>query len=150
LVLAVFNFCRWGIGVNIYWVFIQVEVKGNQLYLWLLKRTHMFDLMSIMNKVKEAQAKVKEAQARLVHLKAEGESGAGMVKVLVNGNRKVISIEMDDSLVNISDKQMLGDLIVAATNKAMEEIEGKIKEELKSATDGMMPNIPGMDFGSMF
>jgi nucleoid-associated protein EbfC len=110
----------------------------------------MFDLMSIMNKVKEAQAKVKEAQARLVHLKAEGEAGAGMVKVLVNGNRKVISIEMDDSLVNITDKQMLGDLIVAATNKAMEEIDGKIKEELKSATDGMMPNIPGMDFGSMF
>ena len=110
----------------------------------------MFDFMSIMNKVKEAQAKVKEAQARLVHLKAEGEAGAGMVKVLVNGNRKVISIEMDDSLVNTSDKQMLGDLIVAATNKAMEEIDGKIKEELKSATDGMMPNIPGMDFGSMF
>jgi nucleoid-associated protein EbfC len=150
LVLAVFNFCRRGIGVKIYWVFIQVEVKGNQLYLWLLKRMHMFDLMSIMNKVKEAQAKVKEAQARLVHLKAEGEAGAGMVKVLVNGNRKVISIEMDDSLVNITDKQMLGDLIVAATNKAMEEIDGKIKEELKSATDGMMPNIPGMDFGSMF
>jgi nucleoid-associated protein EbfC len=110
----------------------------------------MFDLMSIMNKVKEAQAKVKEAQARLVHLRAEGEAGAGMVKVLVNGNRKVISIQMDDSLLNISDKEMLGDLIVAATNKAMEEIEGKIKEEMKSATDGMMPNIPGMDFGSMF
>ena len=110
----------------------------------------MFDFMSIMNKVKEAQAKVKEAQARLVHLKAEGEAGAGMVKVIVNGNRNVISIEMDDTLVNISDKQMLGDLIVAATNKAMEEIDGKIKEELKSATDGMMPNIPGMDFGNMF
>jgi nucleoid-associated protein EbfC len=110
----------------------------------------MFDLMSIMNKVKEAQAKVKEAQARLVHLKAEGEAGAGMVKVWVNGNRKVISIQMDDSIINISDKEMLGDLVVAATNKAMEQIEGKIKEEMKSATDGMMPNIPGMDFGSMF
>jgi nucleoid-associated protein EbfC len=110
----------------------------------------MFDLMSIMNKVKEAQAKVKEAQAKLVHLKAEGEAGAGMVKVTVNGNRKVMSIEMDDSLLNVPDKQMLGDLIVAATNKAMEEIDAKIKEEMKSATEGMMPNIPGMDFGSMF
>ncbi|MFD2201798.1 YbaB/EbfC family nucleoid-associated protein [Shivajiella indica] len=110
----------------------------------------MFDFMSIMNKVKEAQAKVKEAQARLVHLKAEGEAGAGMVKVTVNGNRKVISIEMDDSLINMSDKEMLGDLIVAATNKAMEEIEGLIKSEMKAATDGMMPNIPGMDFGNIF
>lgn len=110
----------------------------------------MFDIMNIMNKVKEAQAKIKEAQSKLVHLRAEGESGAGMVKVVVNGNRKVMSIEMDDSLVNVTDKEMLGDLIVAATNKALEEIEVKIKEELKSATEGMMPNIPGMDFGNMF
>ncbi|MFC0264676.1 YbaB/EbfC family nucleoid-associated protein [Fontibacter flavus] len=110
----------------------------------------MFDIMNIMNKVKEAQAKIKEAQSKLVHLSAEGESGAGMVKVVVNGNRKVMSIEMDDSLVNVTDKEMLGDLIVAATNKALEEIEVKIKEELKSATEGMMPNIPGMDFGNMF
>lgn len=110
----------------------------------------MFDLMSIMNKVKEAQAKIKEAQGKLIYLKAEGEAGAGMVKVLVNGNRQVIAIHMDDSLVNIADKQMLGDLIVAATNKALEVIEIKIKEEMKSATEGMMPNIPGMDLGNMF
>lgn len=103
-----------------------------------------------MNKVKEAQAKIKDAQGKLVYLTAEGESGAGLVKVIVNGNRKVIKIEMDDSLVNLADKEMLTDLIVAATNKALEMIEIKIKEELKSATDGMMPNIPGMDFGNMF
>ncbi|WP_373495744.1 YbaB/EbfC family nucleoid-associated protein [Aquiflexum sp.] len=110
----------------------------------------MFDINSIMNKVKEAQVKIKDAQAKLVYLTTEGESGAGLVKVTVNGNRKVVKIEMDDSLVNLADKEMLTDLIVAATNKAMEQIEIKIKEELKSATDGMMPNIPGMDFGNMF
>lgn len=110
----------------------------------------MFDLMNIMNKVKEAQAKIKETQAKLVHLTAEGEAGAGMVKVSVNGNRKVVSIEMDDSLINPADKEMLSDLTVAAINKAMEAIEIKIKEEMKSATDGMMPNIPGMDLGNMF
>ena len=43
----------------------------------------MFDFMSMMGKVKEAQAKIKEAQAKLVHLRAEGESGAGLVKVVV-------------------------------------------------------------------
>lgn len=103
-----------------------------------------------MNKVKEAQAKIKDAQSKLVYLNAEGESGAGLVKVTVNGNRNVIAIEMDDSIVNLSDKEMLSDLIVAATNKALEHIEVKIKEELKAATDGMMPNVPGMDFGNMF
>ena len=110
----------------------------------------MFDLMGMMGKVKEAQEKIKVVQANLVHVTAEGESGAGMVKVTVNGHRKVVSIDMDDSLINQEDKEMLRDLIVAATNKAMEGIEVKIKSEMKSATDGMLPNIPGMDLGSMF
>jgi DNA-binding YbaB/EbfC family protein len=110
----------------------------------------MFDFMNIMSKVKEAQVKIKETQANLVHLSAEGEAGAGMVKVIVNGTRKVVSIDMDDSLINPADKEMLRDLTVAAINKAMEAIEIKIKEEMKSATDGMIPNIPGMDLGSMF
>jgi len=110
----------------------------------------MFDFMNIMNKVKEAQAKVKETQAKLVHLTAEGESGGGMVKVIVNGHRKVVDMELDETLINPDDKDMLKDLIVAATNIAYEAIEIKIKEEMKSATEGMMPNIPGMDLGNMF
>lgn len=110
----------------------------------------MFDLMGMMGKVKEAQAKIKEAQAKLVFLQAEGEAGAGLVKVQVNGERKVLKITMDESLLTPNDKEMLSDLIVAATNKAMEEIEQKIKAEMKSATEGMIPNIPGMDFGNMF
>ncbi|HSF52403.1 MAG TPA: YbaB/EbfC family nucleoid-associated protein [Algoriphagus sp.] len=110
----------------------------------------MFDIMGMMGKVKEAQAKIKEVQSRLVHLTAEGEAGAGMVKVLVNGDRKVMKIEMDESLITPKDKEMLSDLIVAATNKAMEDIEVKIKTEMKKATEGMIPNIPGMDLGSMF
>ncbi len=110
----------------------------------------MFDIMGMMGKVKEAQAKIKEVQARLVHLTAEGESGAGMVKVLVNGERKVLKIEMDESLLSPKDKEMLSDLIVAATNKAMEAIDQKIKTEMKSATEGMIPNIPGMDLGNLF
>ncbi|UZD22406.1 YbaB/EbfC family nucleoid-associated protein [Algoriphagus halophytocola] len=110
----------------------------------------MFDIMGMMGKVKEAQAKIKETQAQLVHLTASGESGAGLVKVTVNGDRKVVKIDMDESLLSPQDKEMLSDLIVAATNIAMESIEGQIKEEMKKATEGMMPNIPGMDLGSMF
>lgn len=110
----------------------------------------MFDIMGMMGKVKEAQAKIKEVQSRLVHLTAEGESGAGLVKVFVNGDRKVLKIEMDESLVTPKDREMLSDLIVAATNKAMEAIEVKIKAEMKTATEGMIPNIPGMDLGNMF
>lgn len=110
----------------------------------------MFDIMGMMGKVKEAQAKIKEVQARLVYLTAEGEAGAGLVRVQVNGARKVLKIEMDETLLTPKDKEMLADLIVAATNKAMEAIDFKIKTEMKTATEGMIPNIPGMDFGNMF
>ena len=110
----------------------------------------MFDLMGMMGKVKEAQAKIKEAQAKLVHLTAEGESGAGMVKVLVNGERKLLTIDLDESLLSPQEKEMLSDLIVAATNKAMEAIDLKIKNEMKAATEGMIPSIPGMDLGNLF
>jgi DNA-binding YbaB/EbfC family protein len=110
----------------------------------------MFDFMNMMNKVKEAQAKIKEAQSKLAHLQATAESGAGLVKVKVNGERKVLTIEIDESLFNPADKDMLSDLTVAAINKAMVEIEVKIKEHMKSATEGLMPNIPGMDLGNLF
>ncbi|WP_296697656.1 YbaB/EbfC family nucleoid-associated protein [Algoriphagus sp.] len=110
----------------------------------------MFDIMGMMGKIKDAQAKIKEAQSKLVHLTAEGESGAGLVKVIVNGDRKVLKIELDESLLTPADKEMLSDLVVAATNIAMEAIEIKIKAAMKSATDGVIPNIPGMDLGGMF
>jgi DNA-binding YbaB/EbfC family protein len=106
--------------------------------------------MKMMGQIKEVQGKVKEAQENLVHITAEGEAGGGMVKAKVNGKKQLISIEIDDSLVNDNDKEMIQDLTVAAVNKAMEEVDGLAKEEMRKATDGALPNIPGMDLGNMF
>lgn len=110
----------------------------------------MFDMMKMMGQIKEVQGKVKQAQENLVHITAEGEAGAGMVKAVVNGKKQVISIDIDSSIVNDNDKEMIQDLTVAAINKAMEEVDVKAREEMKRATDGVLPNIPGMDLGSMF
>lgn len=109
----------------------------------------MMDMMKMLGKVKEVQAKVKEAQENLVNLTSEGESGGGMVKATVNGARQLVNLEIDEALFNPEDKDMLKDLVVAATNKAMAEMEIIIKEEMKKSTDGMLPNIPGFDLGSM-
>ncbi len=109
----------------------------------------MFDFMNIMSKVKEVQAKVKEAQEKLAHIQITAESGAGMVKATINGKREIISIDIDDSLVKVEDKDMLQDLVAAAVNNANRQIDERIKEEMK-ATEGSLPNIPGMDFGNMF
>lgn len=110
----------------------------------------MFDMMKMMGKVKEVQAKMKEAQAELAQIEVEGESGAGLVKALVNGQKQLLKIDVDDSLVNTADKDVLQDLIVAAVNKATEAADEKAKEHMKQYTEGMLPNIPGMDLGSMF
>jgi nucleoid-associated protein EbfC len=109
----------------------------------------MFDMMKMMGKMKEVQARLKEAQDNLVNVKASGESGAGMVKATVNGKKQLISVEIDPSLLKADDKTILQDLVVAAVNKATEEAEILAKEELRKSTDGLIPNIPGLDLSSM-
>ncbi len=105
----------------------------------------MFDMMNMLGKVKELQTKMKEAQDNLVHLTETAESGAGMVKVTVNGKKQVIKLEIDPDIVKASERDVMQDLIVAATNKALANIDDKIKEELKKTTQGILPNIPGLD-----
>lgn len=109
----------------------------------------MLDMMKMMGKVKEMQAKLREAQANLERIVVSGESGAGMVKVTVNGKKKVLVVEIDPSILTGNDKILVQDLVVAATNKAMEEAEVRAREELRKSTEGLMPNIPGLDFSQL-
>jgi hypothetical protein len=110
----------------------------------------MFDMMNMFGKIKDVQAKIKEAKANLVNITVTSESGAGMVKATVNGNRQVIKLDIDPDLFKPEDKQMLQDLTVAAVNKALSDIEEKIKIEMKKSTDGVLPNIPGLDLSGLF
>ena len=109
----------------------------------------MFDMMKMMGKMKEVQARIKEAQDNLVNIKTTGESGGGMVKATVNGKRQVIALDIDSTLLKVEDKVMVQDLVIAAINKASEEVEVLAKEEMRKSTEGLLPNIPGMDFGSL-
>jgi DNA-binding YbaB/EbfC family protein len=109
----------------------------------------MFDMMKMMGKMKEVQGKIKEAQDNLVRVNASGESGGGMVKVLVNGKKQVISVDIDPAILRSEDKVLVQDLIVAAVNKASEAVEILAKEEIKKATEGLLPNIPGMDLSNL-
>jgi len=122
-----------------------------QLYYFRETKTmSMFDMMNMLGKMKDIQTRLKQAQDNLVHLKISAESGAGMVKATVNGKKHIVSIEIDPSLLKDSDKQILQDLIVAAVNKANEEAEVQAKEQLKKSTEGLLPNIPGMDLTNLF
>jgi nucleoid-associated protein EbfC len=107
---------------------------------------NMFDMMGMMGKVKDFQAKMKVAQESLAEIEQSGEAGAGLVKVTVNGHKKLTKIDLDVDLIKPEDKEILQDLIIAATNKAIEAIEEKTKEHLQKATEGIIPpGIPGLD-----
>jgi nucleoid-associated protein EbfC len=109
----------------------------------------MFDMMKMMGKMKEVQGRIKEAQENLGKIRVHGESGAGLVKATVTGKKQLISIEIDNSLMKPDDKGILQDLIVAAVNKANDEAEITAKEEMRKSTEGLLPNIPGLDLTGM-
>jgi len=107
-------------------------------------------MSNMFGKMREMQSKLKEVQENLDHITAEGESGGGMVKAIVNGKKKVISVTIEESLMTPKDKVMVQDLVVAAINIALQNVELKSSEEIKKTTEGIIPNIPGLDFSKMF
>jgi hypothetical protein len=109
----------------------------------------MFDMMKMMGKMKEVQARLKEAQDNLSLLSVSGESGGGMVKATVNGKRQLIALDIDPAILKAEDKVIIQDLVIAAVNKASDEAEIQAREQLKKSTEGLLPNIPGMDLSSM-
>jgi hypothetical protein len=106
-----------------------------------------FNMADMFGKIQEMQSKVQETQAQLGEIEVEAEAGGGMVKVKANGNRQLLSIDMDKDVIDPQDKEMLEDLIVAGVNKALEKADEAAKAKMQDAYKGMMPGggIPGMD-----
>ncbi|MDR9418997.1 YbaB/EbfC family nucleoid-associated protein [Gracilimonas sp.] len=110
-----------------------------------------FNMADMFGKIQEMQSKMQEAQEGLNDVIVEAEAGGGMVKVKANGNKQIVSIEMDTDVVDPEDKEMLEDLIVAGVNKALEKAETASKEKMQEMYKGMIPGggIPGMDMSKL-
>jgi len=108
-----------------------------------------FDMMGMMGKVKELQDKMQQAQGQLQHLTATGEAGGGLVKATANGQRHLIKLDIDPSLLTPEDREMLPDLIVAAVNKALDAAAEQARQEMQRQTSGLLPNLPGLDLNGM-
>ena len=102
----------------------------------------MKDFMQMFGQVKEFQAKIEDIQQKVAQLQATGESGAGLVQVTVTGNKKILRMQIDPSIIQVDEQQTLQDLIVAAVNVAMQKIDAKIKEMVQSHTAGILGNLP--------
>jgi DNA-binding YbaB/EbfC family protein len=104
-------------------------------------------MQGMLKQVQKMQAEMERVQQELANKTVTEESGGGMVKATVNGKKEVISIEIDNEIVQSGDKEMLEDLTVAAVNKALEAAGRMAEEELGAVTRGMIPpgmNIPGL------
>ena len=110
----------------------------------------MFDMMKMMGKLGEVKTRMAEAQEAISRLEVTGEAGAGLVKARMNGSRRLTSLEIDPSLCQPQEADMLRDLLIAAVNNAASRMEELSKEEMKKRTEGLLPNIPGMDLGAAF
>lgn len=83
------------------------------------------------------QAQMQEAQAKLDTIDVEGVSGGGLVKVLCSAKGRIKGITIDDSLMTLSEKQMLEDLLAAAFNDAREKADVVSNEEMGRMTSGL-------------
>lgn len=102
-----------------------------------------FNPSDLMNNLKGMQSQMKDVQGKLKEISAEGSSGGGLVKIVMNGEMKVEKILLDPITVDTRDIDMLQDLIIAAMNSAQENIKEKIEKEMTGATGLKMP----FDFG---
>ena len=100
------------------------------------------DWGSLFKQAQEMQSKMAEVQRDLAGKTIEVSTGGGMVKVSANGLNEILSIHIDDELINMKDREVLEDLIVGAINEAHRKVKGLAQEEMTRFTGGM--KIPGL------
>lgn len=103
----------------------------------------MRDIMGLMKQAQAMQQKLQDAQAELENLEVEGSAGGGVVLVRVSGKGVLKAINIDPSLMNADEKEILEDLIVAAMNDARAKADRVTEERMADITKGM-PIPPGL------
>lgn len=97
----------------------------------------MPNLDELMKMAQDAQDQLMKAQADLDRVEVEGVSGGGMVKVKASAKGRIIGVDIDESLLAPSEKQMVEDLVAAAINDARAKADVAATEAMRSATGGL-------------
>jgi len=100
------------------------------------------NMQQTMKQMQKMQKKIGEEQEKLKEEKVQGTAGGGMVTVTVSGHKEVLDVEIKEEAVDPDDIEMLQDLVIAATNEAMNKADELTQERLGKHTQGL--NIPGM------
>ena len=99
----------------------------------------MTNFSDMLSKAKAMQDKMKEAQEQIKKIKAEGEAGGNLVKVILTGDYELKSIIISEEAKK-ENQEIINDLIIAAYNNAKENLKKKSAEELSKVTGGL--NLP--------
>lgn len=100
-------------------------------------------LGNIMKQAQAMQENMKKAQEELANIEVTGESGGGMVKLVMTCRHDVKKVTIDPELVgDVDDKDILEDLLAAAVNDAVRKVEKTSQEKMAGLTGGL--DIPGM------
>ena len=102
----------------------------------------MPNLDEIMKMAQDVQAEMQKAQENLDKIEVEGQSGGGLVKVRASAKGRIVAVDIDESLLQPSEKAMLEDLIAAAINDARTKADAAAAPELQKMTSGI-PLPPG-------
>jgi DNA-binding YbaB/EbfC family protein len=102
----------------------------------------MKGLGKMMKQAQQLQSKMLKLQEELAEKTVETSSGGGMVKVVASGKQQLVSIQIEQEVVDPDDVEMLQDLILAAVNDALTKAQEMVSEEMNKLTGGM--NIPGL------
>lgn len=100
------------------------------------------NMQQLMAQAQRMQAEMQKKQEVIAQTERSAQSGGGMVSATVNGGHRVTAIEIDPQAVDPDDVEMLQDLVLAAVNAAMDDIDAFAQKEMDGLTGGM--NIPGL------
>ncbi|WP_299784712.1 YbaB/EbfC family nucleoid-associated protein [uncultured Marivita sp.] len=104
----------------------------------------MGDMAKMMKAAQEMQGKMAQVQEDLATMTVTGESGAGLVKATSTAKGELTGLDIDPSIFNGDDKEVVEDLILAAIKDAQQKAQAKAQEEMSKLTEGLgLP--PGMN-----
>jgi DNA-binding YbaB/EbfC family protein len=104
------------------------------------KEVNMKGLGGLMKQAQKMQEDMQKAQEEIAHMEVKGQSGGGLVSVVINGKHECKRVSIDDSLIDDDDKEMLEDLIAAAFNDAAKRLSTETKDKMANVTQGI--NLP--------
>jgi DNA-binding YbaB/EbfC family protein len=103
---------------------------------------NMGNMNKLMKQVQKMQQDMAKLQDELQERTVEATAGGGVVKVVASGKKQIVSIEISPEAVDPDDVEMLQDLVMAATNEALQKAEDMVAEEMGKLTGGL--NMPGL------